>query len=199
MRTIGYIVLFLLTFGVGGYSMRYLDFQIKDVLLNKEALWGNWVYLTGFYTHVGFGIVALLLGSFQFVKSWRDRYLNAHRWMGKVYVWAVLLSGIAGLYIAQYAMGGSIATLGFSVLGIAWLWTTFMAYRTILQKQVVLHQKWMLRSYALTLAAVTLRLWLGVFLGLLGLEFIESYVIISWLSWVPNLIVVEWWIWRYVK
>ena len=48
----------------------------------------------------------------------------------------------------------------------------------------------MLRSYALTLAAVTLRLYLPIS-QMLGLPFGPSYQVISWLAWVPNLLVVE--------
>ncbi|MEQ8879328.1 MAG: DUF2306 domain-containing protein, partial [Cyclobacteriaceae bacterium] len=58
-------------------------------------------------------------------------------------------------------------------------------------KKIEEHQRWMLRSYALTFAAVTLRLWLPALTGL-GIAFIVAYKIISWLSWVPNLLVVEW-------
>ncbi|MBK8802471.1 MAG: DUF2306 domain-containing protein [Fibrobacteres bacterium] len=52
------------------------------------------------------------------------------------------------------------------------------------------HHQWMLRSYALTSAAITLRLWLP--LGMLaGLDFLAAYVVIAWLCWVPNLLVAE--------
>ena len=56
------------------------------------------------------------------------------------------------------------------------------------------HRAWVLRSYALTLAAVTLRLWLpGLHVGL-GLPFAEVYQTVAWLAWVPNLIVIELWL-----
>ena len=59
------------------------------------------------------------------------------------------------------------------------------------------HQKWMLRNYALTFAAVTLRIWLPLFTILLGDEnFQYYYAVIAWLCWVPNLIVIEWYIRR---
>ena len=49
----------------------------------------------------------------------------------------------------------------------------------------------MVRSYALTLAAVTLRFYLPASLAN-GLPFEAVYAVIAWACWVPNLIVAEW-------
>ncbi len=54
---------------------------------------------------------------------------------------------------------------------------------------------WMIRSYALTFAAVTLRIWLPLS-QVAGLPFAQAYPAIAWFCWVPNLIVVEWLILR---
>ena len=53
----------------------------------------------------------------------------------------------------------------------------------------------MIRNYALTFAAVTLRLWQTVF-QVAGVEFIVGYMIVAWLSWIPNLLIAERMIWR---
>ena len=48
----------------------------------------------------------------------------------------------------------------------------------------------MVRNFALTFAAVTLRLWLpGMVVGGVPMEI--AYPIVAWLCWVPNLIVAE--------
>ena len=49
----------------------------------------------------------------------------------------------------------------------------------------------MIGSYALTLAAVTLRIYLPLSLAL-GVPFANAYRVISWLCWVPNIILAEW-------
>jgi len=67
-----------------------------------------------------------------------------------------------------------------------------MAYLAVRAGDIVLHQQWMIRSYALTLAAVTLRLQLGVYQQGMGLSFDESYDLVAWSSWIPNLIIAEW-------
>jgi hypothetical protein len=48
----------------------------------------------------------------------------------------------------------------------------------------------MVRNVAVTLAAVTLRLWLPVLLGM-HVPFDTAYPIVAWLCWVPNLLVAE--------
>lgn len=53
----------------------------------------------------------------------------------------------------------------------------------------------MTRNYALTFAAVTLRIYMGLFFAV-GLDFEEFYPSLAWLCWVPNLILVEWWLLR---
>jgi hypothetical protein len=47
----------------------------------------------------------------------------------------------------------------------------------------------MSRSYALIFKAVTLRLWLGLLQGAMGLDSATTFSILGWLSWMPNLLV----------
>ena len=115
-----------------------------------------------------------------------------HRNLGKVYVAAVMLSGTAGLGIAFAASGGAWAQMGFAALGFLWLYTTPRFFLAIKKREIVEHQNWMTRSYALCFGAVTLRLWMPLFLGALGMSFDFAYPIIAWISWVPNLLVAEW-------
>ena len=65
-----------------------------------------------------------------------------------------------------------------------------MAYLRVRQGDLEAHREWMIRNYALTFAAVTLRLWLP-FLMLIGFAFTTAYITVAWLCWVPNLIAVE--------
>ena len=67
---------------------------------------------------------------------------------------------------------------------------TVTAVVRIRQGDRAAHRRWMIRSFALTLAAVTLRLYLPASLAA-GLPFETAYPAIAWLCWVPNLIVAE--------
>ena len=157
---------------------------------NLEVL-SNKAWQIAFYSHIYFGGISLLTGWSQFSKKLRAKRLTLHRLLGKIYVVAVLISAIAGFYAAIYANGGIVAKLGFSFLAIGWFYTTLNAYTTIKRKEIQKHRKWMIRSYSLTLAAVTLRLWMHILPNLLGISFDDSYIIISWLCWVPNIIIAE--------
>ena len=101
---------------------------------------------------------------------------------------AVLLSGIAGVYIAYFATGGLIPKIGFTGLGLTWLFTTFRGYTSVRKKDIETHQKMMVYSYAACFAAVTLRIWLPLLSMSFG-DFLPAYRIVSWLCWIPNILV----------
>lgn len=142
--------------------------------------------------HIVGAMLATIIGPFQFLERIRKgRVLNVHRWMGRIYLLGVLFGGIGGLYLAPLAYGGLPARLGFATLGILWLFSGYMAYKNIRNKKIEAHREWMTRNYALTFAAVTLRLWL-ITLGGIGVEFLVAYITVAWLCWIPNLFVAEW-------
>ena len=59
-----------------------------------------------------------------------------------------------------------------------------------MRRDLVAHREWMIRSFALTFAAVTLRLYLPI-AQLLPVELDDAYRAISFLCWAPNLVVAE--------
>jgi uncharacterized membrane protein len=138
-------------------------------------------------------MLAALLGPFQLLrKSTTRRYVRMHRWVGRVYLVGVLVGGLGGLYMAPLAYGGLSTRVGFSLLAGLWLFTGGMAYARIRAKQIEAHRQWMIRNYALTFAAETLRLWLIGLQALADVPQLEAYLTVAWLSWVPNLLIAEW-------
>jgi uncharacterized membrane protein len=182
------IAFFAITIGL--YPCIYFLNNYPYGLLHSKSdeLLSSIVYNTGFYTHISFGGLALLIGWLQFLPKLRKRYWKLHRQTGRVYVIATSLSAVAAIYIAVYARGGIIATLGFIGLGLTWLYTTLRAYINIKNKQITQHQKMMTYSYAACFAAVTLRVYLPL-LTLLLHDLTTAYLIVAWLCWLPNLIV----------
>lgn len=149
------------------------------------------------FIHIAFGVVALVIGPFTLFEKFREKNIHRHRMIGKIYIIGVLLSGVSGLYLAFQATGGLVSKIGFGFLSLFWLLSVFQGLVKIKNKKIHDHQKWMIRNYALTFAAVTLRMWLFLFTLLFGFEnFKLCYAIIAWLCWVPNLIVAEWFIHR---
>ena len=95
--------------------------------------------------------------------------------------------------MAGYAYGGAVTKLGFGGLGVALLTTTAMALFEIRRGNVAAHREWIIRSYALMFAAVTLRIELPLLIANLG-GFDPAYRIVAWLCWVPNLLFAEVWV-----
>ena len=143
----------------------------------------------GILTHIVGGVLALGFGPFQFLHRIRTRRPQVHRWIGRLYLIGILLGGTAGLYMAFYAYAGAAASLGFATLAILWLITGFMAYRTIRVGNTAAHRQWMIRNFALTFAAVTLRLEMPFLTMFFGET--TGYEIVAWSCWIPNLLVVE--------
>lgn len=144
------------------------------------------------YTHIFASSIALLIGPWQFSKKLRTHRPRLHRALGKLYLSVgVVLGGVAGLLMAALAYGGLASNLGFGILAVLWLYTGARAYWAIRHGDIVVHQRWMIRNFSLTLAAVSLRIYLPLSL-VFGWPFDISYPTISWLCWVPNLILAEW-------
>ncbi len=184
-----------LSVSIGLYPLIYFvqDRNFGLLSTKSDALLSDTLWNVGFYTHIIFGGLALLIGWLQFSPRLRRARLSLHRNFGKIYVAAALLSGLAGIGIGTKATGGWTATLGFMSLGTIWVSTTFLAYRHIRAGRVSEHQKMMIYSYAACFAAVTLRLWMPMLVPLFKGDFIQAYQIVAWLCWVPNLFV-AWWI-----
>ena len=184
-----------LSVSIGLYPGIYFFVQDRKfgLLSNKsEALLSNMAWNIGFYTHIIFGGLALLVGWTQFSPWLRRAHLPWHRRIGKVYVVSALLGGLAGIGIGTQATGGWAAALGFMSLGVVWLYTTFTAYRHIRAGRMMAHQKMMTYSYAACFGAVMLRLWMPFLITAFG-DFITAYRVVAWLCWVPNLLV-AWWV-----
>ncbi len=190
MKKTSWIIFGFLSTLVGLYPIIYFLIDRRFGLLASKtpAVLNSIFWNIGFYGHIVPAGLALLIGWIQFDKRWRNKNLNLHRTVGKIYMISVLISGTCGLYIALFATGGIISTLGFASLGIIWLATTGLAYNSIKKGNVRLHQKYMIYSYAACFAAVTLRIWLPLLVVSLG-DFITAYRIVAWLCWVPNLMV----------
>lgn len=146
------------------------------------------------HTHAFAAGLALLLGPWQFSTRLRTRRPGLHRWIGRTYLLAgIVVGGVSGLLLARIAQGGWVAQLGFACLAVLWLYTGWRGYRAIRHGERAQHRRWMLRNHALTLAAVSLRIYIPLFLAS-GVPFEHAYPVIAWLCWVPHLLIAQWWL-----
>ena len=176
----------LLSIGVALFSYRYLPgLAFGAPLILGNALSRPWLYL-----HITGAATALFIAPLQLAPSLRMRGRPWHRWLGRVYVIGCLLGGVGGFVSAFGSTAGPIATSGFATLAVLWIVANVMGWLRATQRRFAAHRRWMIYSFAMTFAAVTLRLYLPIF-PLLHLPFVDGYRAVAWVSWVGNLIVAE--------
>lgn len=138
-------------------------FVINDALpyfgLNKETFGNYWDFKWPLIGHISGGLIALAIGPFQFWKSFRNKYMTTHRWLGRIYLIAILLGTISSTYLAwSSAIRVNFSwALGLQGLAFAWITTASMAYITVMRGRILQHKEWMIRSYVVTFAFVTFR------------------------------------------
>ena len=139
------------------------------------------------------GGIALLISPVQFAIYRKNRIL--HRYLGRLYFLAIIAGSIGGYYMAWHAFGGIISVVGLGTLSTLWWSFTLVAVFYARSGNIAAHRRWMIRSFALTYAAVTLRLMNPLLSPLV--DEVTMFQIVYWLSWSINLAAAQWWInWR---
>lgn len=173
-----------------GYSSFDLQYEF---LSEKQEYIHNKVWIVAFYTHVFFSIFTLLAGFTQFSNYLLYHHKKLHKTMGKVYVIAVLFINFpSGFILAIYASGLLPSKAAFLILDILWFGFTLKAYKGALHKNFKIHKQFMIRSYALTFSAITLRTWRIILSSVIIIPPINLYMIDAWMGFMPNLFFAEW-------
>jgi uncharacterized membrane protein len=192
MQRLGAIMLCALSIGVAAYAIVAYTALPFGRLVHPEMRAVFEAHAVGIGLHIFASALALVLGPFQFSRRLRAARPRLHRWLGRAYLGVgVLAGGLAGFYMAAFAFGGIVSKLGFGMLALAWLATGATAYAAIRRRDVTAHRRWMVRNFALTFAAVTLRLYLPSSMAA-RIPFEIAYPAIAWLCWLPNVAVAEW-------
>ena len=151
-----------------------------------------------FFIHVYASMWVLLAGFTQFSSHLQSFYPRVLRALGYVYVTNVLLiTGPAALLMSVYANGGITSKIGFGLLAVGWISFTAMALIKAKNGDFVAHRNFMMRSYALTLSALTLRAWKWGITNTVELPPMDVYRAVAWLGFVPNILIAELLIRRY--
>ncbi len=159
-------------------------------LLEKGAL-ADWTLWRGaFYFHIVSSCMVLLVGFPLFFPTLL-KYRKLHRWLGYIYFNGVLwFAAPSGLILAPFAKGGLMGATGFLLTGIFWWFCTWRGYTAIRDRQVNKHIQWMVRSWCLSLSAVSFRI-LHVAFDLIQMDPIGNYVLSIWLSLLINALLAE--------
>jgi hypothetical protein len=155
-----------------------------------DTVINNFLFKSSFFIHITSSLLVLLFGLFNFVPL--NIFQKKHKLLGKVYLLGILvLAAPSGLGLALYANGGLVAKVGFCLQCIVWFLLTLKAFFVVKKNQYLEHVQWILRSYAVTLAALSLRASSYLMYYFFNTKPIETYLTVVWTSWVLNLIVIE--------
>ena len=169
----------------------------NNFLVLKQDVVNTQPWRFAFQIHVSASCFALLAGFTQFFNLFRNRKLKyIHRTFGYLYIITILVFALpSGFILAISSLGGISTQICFVVLSVVWGLTTILAVYYALHKKWLKHRNWMIRSFALTLSALSLRTW-KMFLYELQpyidwLTPLHIYQIEAWLGWTINLIIAE--------
>lgn len=165
--------------------------EVSFLMIKQTEVSQHAEYLPLFYTHVYTSIFVLLSGFLAIIR--KDFGINNfHRIAGKIYIFLLLfLAAPSGIYMGWFANGDVFSKASFIILGILWWICTFKAYQYAKQKRFSIHKQWMWRSFALTLSAITLRLWKLIIVYFFQPNPMDVYEIVAWLGWIPNILIIE--------
>jgi uncharacterized membrane protein len=174
-------------------TLQYIPVKTDVAFLQiKQSYIDNDLWFGCFYIHVYTSMFALVAGFTQFWPGIMKRFKKLHRRIGYVYIITVVfISGPASLIMGWYANGGISSRIAFLLLSCLWIFFTAKAWQKAVQKDFKAHRNYMIRSYALTLSAISLRAWKVLIIYSFHPGPVDAYRIVAWLGWVGNLLLAE--------
>lgn len=189
---IGWVIIFAVSiYFINTNAVRYFDINDKTIYTPKFKPFTPFIII-----HVLGGMIALLIGPFQFFPAIRKNYSRLHRIIGKIYLLCVLFSGTASVYLAVFdsILEKGEFTFGTGVLGLALAWfiTTGMAFWAIKKKNYIQHQEWMIRSYVVTSGFTAFRLIFKITFMVGNFPYLnELGGVTAWACWSLPLLITE--------
>lgn len=179
---------------MGTKIVPYFSFNpLQDFLGTKtDHVLAKPLFQVSFYIHIASSWVVMTTGALQLIPAVYRNWPKFHRWTGRIYAAVILvLACPSGLGLAIYANGGLAAKVGFTLQCVVWWFLTLQAWRYARLRQWEKHANAVLRSLAVTIAAMSLRTESYFMFYYLGTKPIETYLTVTWLSWVGNLFIAE--------
>jgi uncharacterized membrane protein len=173
--------------GYSSFDTKFSFLQLKQDYLHIKP------WLISFYIHVFSSVLALMAGLTQFSSYILKHHRPLHKVMGRIYVIVILVVNFpTAMVMAYYANGHLPTKIAFMLLDLLWFAFTLQAFLAIRRGKVQRHKEFMIRSFALTFSAITLRTWKIVLTNSTDLDAETIYMIDAWMGFVPNLLFAEW-------
>ncbi len=191
---LAYLVLSTATFLMLRMIIDYATFRtdIHFLKFKQDYIDIPW-WRAAFYVHVFSSILALAAGFTQFSPYIRKNYRKIHRIVGRIYAADILIINFpAAMIMAIYANGLWPSKTAFIILDCLWFLFTAKAVIAARAGRFEEHKRFMIRSYALTFSAITLRTWKIILFNTFHPDPLSLYMIDAWMGFVPNLLFAEW-------
>jgi uncharacterized membrane protein len=152
------------------------------------------------WLHLGPALLIFTIGPMQFIPAVRKKWINLHRWSGRIFIACGVIGAASGFFIgALYPFMGlegqgfnqSMATVviaGYTLLCL------YKAYSSIRRKQFGAHREWMIRAWTIMLAIATQRIMLGVLMSTTGVGIEILFGTTFWMAGLLNVTIGEFWI-----
>lgn len=157
-RRVAWTALFVICALYGGFAIAMGVVELQHLLgLAVEAK--DRAVPPVFVAHALAGGLALVVGALQFNRRLLARAPVAHRVGGRIYVISIWITSLAGLWSAVFfdvPIAGRAALL---MVALSWFLSTTLAFTLARARRIAEHQRWTIRSFALSLFFVTFPFW----------------------------------------
>lgn len=187
-RRYAWVLMTLAALTVAALNSRFIWIDLSEIMHRAMDHVGRDDF--ELYLHLWTAPLILVSGAVLFLPALRSRFPTVHRWAGRCYLTAVLVTSVATFRLALHETEGLFTVIGFAIASVLWFGTAAAAWLRAVQGQFRSHGNWMIRNYALTLTNVTFRIELHALL-LIGMDFTTVYEPVRVLQWIPNLILAE--------
>lgn len=189
-----YILGFFVAAALGGQDLSIWNTAALPDLYEE----GEPAATLGIGVHFGMGAVILILGSVQLIEGVRVRFPRLHRWFGRMYVFASILTAIGGFtfIFVSGTVGGLGMNVGFGLYGVLMFVSAVETARHARAGRFDQHRAWSWRLYALAIGSWLYRMEYGFWFQLMGEVGIDDFFgwfdqIMYFFFYIPNLILVE--------
>jgi len=195
VRNIYFFIAFCILVGIVLNTLSYLEPNFKKGFLIGKSDFFEF-YKFPLFIHLFSASICLIVGAYQFI------YITSkyHPLLGKIYVFSILgFAAPTGIYMSCYAFGGLISQLSFFSLSLLWWIYTLLGYKAALNHKTNQHRRFITVSFILANSAILLRLLLYINSYILDTTPQKTYIISSLLSWVPSLLIIEYYFYKKYK
>ena len=140
--------------------------------------------------HAVTGSIALMVGPWQLWPALRATRPSLHRWLGRIYVADVMVACLFATLLMPTVSTGLPAASAFATVGVIWGGSAILGFLAIRRRDIPAHRRWMLRSFAMAFAAVTIRFYFHPAKAL-GIPFEYTYPASLWLAILTNIVMIE--------